>query len=357
MRAVKFSLYLMILALFMALAACGSKDAKSGGDGGEKKESKELVVVDFGGASSDAAKQAKYEPFEKEYGVEVKVVSPVDYGQLYAMLQSGNVVWDVVTADADMALKLANEGNLEKLDFDIIDKTDMDPNVVTDYTIGTYLSATAISYNTELIDPENHPKTWAEVWDTDKFPGKRTFWKYPLTVMEVALLADGVKPDELYPLDIDRAFKSLDKIKPEVKAWWSAGAQSVEMLDAKDVSVAGAWNGRILGAQVQGSPLAVEYNQAVIMTDSYIIPKGAPNKDLAQKFIAFASQPEPQAEFAKLMHYGPTNLAAYDLLTEEEKILLGEGGDDNVEKVYVDYSWWVDNIDEVNDRFNKWLLE
>ncbi|MFZ7942567.1 ABC transporter substrate-binding protein [Neobacillus sp. 19] len=357
MKKVKVGMYFLILALILALSACSSKSSNSKGDGKGKSEQKELVIVDWGGASSDAFKKTKYEPFEKKYGVKVKVVSPVDYGQLYAMLKSGNVIWDLVIADENMALKLAAEGNLEKLDFNIIDKTNIDPQVVTDYSIGNYHSATVISYNTELIDPNNHPKTWADVWDTKKFPGERTLSKIPISVLEVALLADGVNPDELYPLDVDRAFASLDKIKKHVKNWWSAGAQPIEMLDSKDVSVAGAWSGRIVDAKRQGLKMDVEYNQAVVQTASYIIPKGAPNKDLAQKYIAFASQPEPQAEFAKIMNYGPTNLAAIDLLTEDEKILLGEGGDGDIKKVYVDYKWWMENIDEVNDRFNKWLLE
>src|SRR5699024_3070138 len=131
----------------------------------------------------------------------VTVVSPTDYGQLKSMVDSGNVTWDVVTADNDMAVQLGNEGMLEELDYDIIDNSSFDPDHYTDYSIGTYLSSTAISWNTEEIDGET-PKTWEDVWDLEKFPGKRTFWEYPLTTFEAALLADGVDPDDLYPIDI-----------------------------------------------------------------------------------------------------------------------------------------------------------
>lgn len=343
-------LILVVVLLLMLLAACGSKDSKTDGDKGSKSD--KLVIVDFGGASSEAHAETKYKPFEEEYGVEVVVESPVDYGKLNAMMESGDVQVDVITADTDIALKMADEGKLEKLDYDVIDKSSIDPNVVTDYTIGNYLSATTISYNDEVTD--DVPADWEEFWNTDEFPGSRSIWKYPLTTLEIALLADGVEGDDMYPLDVDRAFESLDSIKGDVKTWWTAGAQPAELLASKDIDYAAAWNGRILGAQDDGAPLEVEYNEAVVMTDSYIIPKGAPNAELAQKYIAFASEAEPQAEFAKLMNYAPTNEDAYDLLSDEEKILLGAEETNNV---YIDYAWWAENFDEVNDRFNKWLLE
>lgn len=350
----KFQPSLLLVFVLAILVACGSSDdsTETSGSNSNNSEKKQLVIVDFGGASSEAAQKTKYEPFAEEYGVEVIVESPVDYGQLISMIDSGNVTWDVVTADHDIALKLAAEGKLEELDYSIIDSSGMDPDIVTDYTIGIYLSATAISWNTEAIDGEP-PKTWEDVWNLDKFDGNRTFWEYPLTTFEAALLADGVPPEELYPIDIDRALASLDKIKDQT-IFWSGGAQAIDMLNAQDVVLGGAWNGRVVDAKVQGSPLEVEYNQAIVMTDSYIIPKGAPNKEIAQQYLAFASQPKPQAEFAKLMHYAPTNLDAHDLLTDEEKVLLGTTVDTQIK---IDYSWWVDNIDEATDRFNKWLLE
>lgn len=341
----------------MSLAACSSGEKSTSSKASDSGSSpKELVVVDWGGASSDAAKKAEYEPFEKANNVKITVVSPTDVGKLKAMVQNKNVEWDVVNSDTDVAIRMGKEGLLEKLDYNTIDKKDIYPELVTDYSIGQEIFLTNIGYNTELFPNGNHPKSWAEFWDTKKFPGARGLYKTPMSTLEAALLADGVKPDKLYPLDVDRALKSLDKIKKDVKVWWETGAQPPQLLSTKEIALANAWNGRISAAKAQGSKVDNEFNQAIIMSTSWVIPKGSPHKDLAMKFIAYVSKPEPQAEYSKLIDYSPTNKKALDLLPDDVKQRLGENGDSN-NRVILDAKYWAENFDKVNEKFNKWLLQ
>ncbi|WLR52026.1 ABC transporter substrate-binding protein [Bacillus tianshenii] len=354
----KMSLWLMMVAVVMILAACGGNKASNEGDGDSAAPApKELVVVDWGGASSEAAQKAIYEPFEKANDVNVIVVSPTDTGKLMSMVQSGNVEWDVVNHDTDVALRLENEGMLEPLDYDVIDNTNVYPHLVTDHTIGLQLYFTNIAYNTEAFAEGTQPKTWAEFWDTDKFPGARSLYRSPMGTLESALLADGVKPDELYPLDVERALKSLDKVKGDIKTWWDAGAQPPQLLATKEVVASAAWNGRISAAQEEGSNVANEFGEALMMSTSWIIPKGAPNKELAQEFIAFAMQAEQQAEYSKLIDYAPTNQQALELLPEDVKERLGQTEEQLASQVPIDTKYWAENFEEVNERFNAWLLE
>ncbi len=358
----KVKLAALTLAVGATLAACGSGEQSAqtaGGDtgGGSATASKELVVVDWGGASSDAAKKSQYEPFEKENNVKVIVVSPTDVGKLKAMVVSGTTEWDVVNSDSDVALRLAKEGLLEKLDYSIIDKDGVYPELVTDYSIGQELYFTNIAYNTELFGKDNHPKTWADFWDTQKFPGPRSLYKNPMGTLESALLADGVEPDKLYPLDVDRALKSLDKIKKDIKVWWDAGAQPPQLLSTKEVAVAAAWNGRVSALSAQGAKIDNEFNQALGMSTSWVIPKGAPNKELAQKFIAYVSKPQPQAEYSKLIDYAPTNSKAIPLLPAEVVQRLGQTDESKKSQVLINIQYWADNFDQVNEKFNTWLLK
>lgn len=346
---------ILTVALFLSLlflTACSGKTANNQSG----TTSKELVVVDYGGAMSEAQKKSKYEPFEKENDVKITIVSPTDVGKLKAMVEGGNVEWDAVVADSDIALRLENEGLLEDLDFDIIDKSGFRPELVTTSSIGNELYFTNIAYNTDVFSEDNHPKTWKEFWDTEKFPGARSLHKSPMGTLEIALLADGVSPDELYPLDVERALKSLDKIKSEVKVWWDAGAQPPQSLATKEVVLAAAWNGRISSAQSGGAHIANEFNEALAMADSWIIPKGAPNKDLAQKFISFVSEPEQQAEYSKLIDYAPPNEKALDLLPEELKENIGRSSKDAETQITVNIEYWAKNFEEVNEKFNNWLL-
>ncbi|MFM1653635.1 polyamine ABC transporter substrate-binding protein [Brevibacillus sp. B_LB10_24] len=346
-----------IVALSLALTACGAQESSTSGASGSKQGSKELVVVDYGGDFSEMAKKYLYEPFEKANNVKITVVSPSDAGKLKAMVQSNNVEWDVLEIDTDIGIRLGNEGLLEKLDYSVIDKTNVIPELVGDYNVGCITYTTNIAYNAEVYSGDNHPKTWAEFWDTAKFPGPRGFYKSPTGTLEAALMADGVAPDKMYPLDVDRALKSLDKIKGDIKVWWETGAQSTQLLATKETHLSTAWNGRVSMAKTKGSKIDNEFNQSMLMSTSWIIPKGAPNKELAQKFIAFTLDPKVQAELSEHTDYGPANRKALELMPEDVKKRLGVTTEGLANQVIVDMEYWAKNFDAINDQFNAWLLQ
>lgn len=353
------------LLLTISLSACGSSGgdkaastgSSSSGAASSSSAQQQLVIVDWGGAITDAHKKAIFEPFEKQNNCKITVVSPTDYGKFKAMVQSGNVDWDVVNVDSDFVIRGGKQGLLEKLDYKVINKDGVMPELVNDYGIGAEIFSTAIGYNTNTFKGDAHPHNWAEFWDTAKFPGPRSLWKYPTGTLEAALLADGVAPDKLYPLDVDRAFRSLDKIKKDVKVWWNAGAQPPQLLANGEVAAAEAWNGRVSTAKAQGAPEEVEFNQGMMMGDSWVIPKGSQHKELAQKFIAYAVAPEQQAAFSKTIDYAPANKKALDLIPKDVQERLGQSPDKAKSQVLVNINWWVDNFDKVNERFEKWLLK
>jgi putative spermidine/putrescine transport system substrate-binding protein len=274
------------------------------------------------------------------------------------MIQSGNITWDVVTVDSDFATRGGKQGLLEKLDYSVIKTDGFDKKFISDYGIGAETFDVAIAYNTNVYSKDNHPKTWTEFWDSKKYTKARTMYKYPVGTLESALLADGVKPDQLYPLDVDRAFASLDKIKNNVNLWWTSGAQPPQLLSSGQNDIGVCWNGRITAAKTGGSPVDVEYNEAIVCGDSWVVPKGAKHKDLAMQFINFASTAEAQAQFSKLIDYAPTNSKALDLLPDDVKKRIGKSSSDaNTKQIIVDSEWWADNFDSVNERFEKWLLK
>ena len=181
-------------------------------------------------------------------------------------------------------------------------------------------------------------------------------WKWPVTVMEVALLADGVPTNKLYPLDVDRAFRSLDRIKTHVTLWWDTAAQFVQALTDQEVSMSLVWSGSITQTRKEGLPIAPVYNQMVLTGECWVIPKGAKNRDVALKFIAFASRPEQQAAHAMLIDNLPINRDAYKLLSPERAKQLPTLRD-RTNWAVINGEWWLNNFDKVSDRFNQWLLK
>ena len=208
----------------------------------------EMVFTSWGGTTQDAQKKAWVEPFEKTDGVKVKLDGPTDYGKLKAMVDSGNVDWDVVDVEGDFAVAAAKLGLLDSIDFNVVKKSDLDPRFTSNDYVGSFYYSFVLGYNKDALGGKA-PKTWADLFDTKKFPGKRTFYKWSAPgVLEIALLADGVAPDKLYPLDLDRAFKKLDTIKSDI-VWWSGGAQSQQLLASGEAPLGAFWNGRVFAVQ------------------------------------------------------------------------------------------------------------
>ena len=353
MKTIVFRMILIVVlicAVLFTLPCCKEAAKKNG-------QPEELVVLSWGGALQDAERETIFKPFEEKYNVRIREASPPDYGKIKAMIDEGKPEYDVMNVDADFVPRAVRQNLLEKLDFTVIDKIDLDPETVTEYSVGAEIFGNNITYNTTVYSKENHPKSWADFWDVKKFPGDRTFQKRPTPLLEMALLADGVKIADVYPIDIDRAFKSLERIKPYIKTWWETGAQSIQLLTDNEAALGMLWSGRVLTAQDQNLPIALELNESVLALDSWVIPRGAKHKELAMKFIAFATDPQIDANYATMYPYAPINLKSYDLLTDEVKSRIATNPEVRKTQLMTDVNWWLDNFDSVNDRFQKWLLE
>ena len=161
--------------------------------------------------------------------------------------------------------------------------------------------------------------------------------------------------DKLYPLDIDRAFKSLDRIKPSIAVWWEQGSQSEQLFNSGEVEIMQLWNGRATDLQRHGAPLYQVWNDAIITLSGIMVTKGAPNLAGAMKLVEFFGRPEPQAEWAKLMLYGPLNPKAFDHIDEETAKNLPTYPANYRNQVVSDDEWWGANWDKLNERFTGWL--
>ena len=259
----------------------------------------QLTVVNFGGANGAAQKKAYFEPFEKSTGT--KIV-PVEYNgeqaKIKAMVEAKKVTWDVVEVESPDLSRGCDEGLFEKLDWAKVgNKADFQPAAVHECGVGTFVWSTVMAYNADKL--KTAPATWADFWDTKKFPGKRGMRKGARYNLEFALMADGVKPADVYKVlatkdGAERAFRKMTELKPSIQ-WWEAGAQPPQFLVAGDVAMTTAYNGRIDAAQREGKNLQITWTGGIYDLDFWVMPKGTPNKEAALKYIALASSPDAQA--------------------------------------------------------------
>ncbi|WP_439360427.1 ABC transporter substrate-binding protein [Bradyrhizobium sp. DASA03007] len=324
----------------------------------EPSKPAQIVINDSGGEMQANMRKIFYQEFEKRYGIRVLTTSPPDLGQLRAMVISGNVSWTITELTGQEAIDAEKAGLLESLDLSIIDlsayphhlrkRRDVFPKSVY---------STVISYRTDKFRGENHPKSWADFFDVEKFPGMRSMQNTPVENLEFALRADGVAPDKLYPLDVDRAFKKLDSIKKHVAVWWTTGAQSGQALVDGEAVMGTAWNGRTWALMKQGAPLAIEWNQGAIKESAYGIPKGTPNAYWGQKFLALAAEPQPQGVYADVLGYPGLNPEAFKFVDPAVAPFMPTYPEHLSKQFWTNLAWWSENGNAVKERWSRWVLE
>lgn len=323
-------------------------------------KAKQLVVCNFGGGSQKVLTKVFFEPFEKETGIKIVPTSPPRLPKLKAMVESGNVEWDVVVLLDSWVERASKDNLLEPIDYSNIDKSDLFPDAVSKYGAGIFFFATGMAYSKEAYPKGNYPNTWAEFWDVKKFPGKRGMYKGAMEVLEFALMADGVSIDQMYPLDVDRAFKSLDKIKPHISLWWRRGQEPVQALVQREVDLSTAWLTRITGAERGGAPIGANLNQAILRVDMWGVPRGCKNKKEAMDFVAFTTDPMRQALLTNLMPFGPVSKKAFDYISTQAAENLFSSSKNAARMVILNPEgriWWGQNEAEVLERFQQWLLK
>jgi putative spermidine/putrescine transport system substrate-binding protein len=316
-----------------------------------------IVYATWGGSWEEAIRKAWFDPFTEQTGIEVVTVTGPDYGKLRAMVEAGNTEWDVAEVNPDFQTIGRRENLLETLSPNLIPAEDAtDPKILDDTSVPQVSWALVLTYNTNAFPTGEHPKDWAEMWDVERFPGKRAF---DSTVnngtLEAALLADGVAADQLYPIDVPRALESLSRLRDHI-IWYDTGAQQVQYWKDEQAVLGVGWDGRVIVAKEEGAPIDIEYNQSFLTYTVMVIPKGAPNKALAEQFLAYSFTPEAQAAAAIAMPYGPLNKKAFDLIPPERAEVLSGGPQMEGKSILVDQQWWADNLEQVQEEFTAWRL-
>jgi putative spermidine/putrescine transport system substrate-binding protein len=319
-------------------------------------EGKTLVYNSSGGIVEKVAKQVFAQPYEQQTGTKITFTAPVNFAKLKAMVESGNIEWDITELGPEDMIRGKERGYLEPIDYSVVDKSDFLPGLAYSHAVPAAFYSTVLAYNTQKFPAGKEPKSWADFWNVKKFPGPRSLPNYPYT-MEMALLADGVPPDKVYPLDEERAWKSLDKIKPHVSVWWTMPAKPAQLLADGEVDMAAAFNGRITGIQKEGVPVAIQWNQQILLVAYNAVVKGAKNKAEAMKYLAFMMKPDVQAAWVKIIPYPGPSKSMFDHLPQEVSKNLPTNPEYFKLGLKRDYAYWVKHEERLMEEWNAWMLK
>jgi putative spermidine/putrescine transport system substrate-binding protein len=347
----------------LLLAACGSSDSSTstssaGGSGTTSSGSKEVVINSSGGVIDEAYKACFWDAFEKKTGITVKATGEAASALvgLKQQVPTNTVQWDLTEIyDTDYgAIKKNNL--LMKLPLDKLPISSLKKEWYDDYGIWELPYATVLVYSTKKWpDGGPQPQKVTDLWNTKDFPGARGIQNNPYDNIEYGMeMAGKTNP---YPVDFDTAFSQLDKLQPSVKATWTSGAQSMQLLQSGQVDMATMWNGRAYSLIQQGFPGKMVWDGAVLHVSYWSIPKGAPHADAAVKLLAYMYDPaqtKADACFAKRMGYAIPNQGLDKILDAKTLSALATSEENLKLVIPVDAQWWTDNQAEAQQRWQKW---
>ncbi len=339
--------------LVLSLVAAGALAAAQAA-----AQDRTLTFTSYGGAYQEAQRNALLNPLEASEGVTFLEDTLSGIAEVRAQVRSGAVTWDIVDLGHSDCEAAEAEGLFEPLDYSMISTEGFDEGAYSETWIGTIYFSTVMGYRTEVYG-DNPPQGWADFWDVEGFPGLRSLRNNPVGTLEIALLADGVAFEDLYPLDYDRAFAKLDEIKPHIAVWWTSGAQSAQLLSDGEVDMISAWNGRLDAAAANGAKVAYTFNEGLASLDCLAIPKGAPNKDLAMEMLAKMVSPELAANYPTYINYGPTTSLAFETgkITPEMQAISPSAPENLASQVLIDAEWWGENRRDAQERWDAWITQ
>jgi putative spermidine/putrescine transport system substrate-binding protein len=321
-----------------------------------------LTVTSWAGDYGHAQAVAQMHPFAAANRIDVHIAEWE--GQL------SDLKGDVIDFELPKAVEACDRGMLEKIDATTLPVGDDGAAAAKDFVpgalgpcwVGSVVYSHLIIYSPRAF-PAGQPETLADFFNTAKFPGKRALkrssGKYNL---EMALLADGVAPAEVYPMlaseaGLARAFAKLSSLRSSL-TWYETDGEAPERIRDGEAVFATALNGQLYDPK-QTSSLGVIWDRQLYEFDAFGIPAGDPKKEMALNFIRFATGSKPVAGVASLYPVGPARRSGVSLTgknPETSADLRPFEPTTHFDTAFAeDDSWWHTHGDAVDAAWRNWL--
>lgn len=353
-RSVRGTLGVVVL---VVLAGCGGQTSSSSADGSAPAASSDEVVIEGGtGLFADCLRTQYYDAYTEATGTTV-LEAPEDDGivrpQLAAETGSYQVDVDFVSSP-DLVEKNGPE-ILEPIDYSLVPKDEIIEGLALEYGVGVNPNALVLGYNEDFLPEGATPEGIEDFFDLERFPGKRAIFEFLEShTIALALLADGVAPDELVPFDYDRAFAKLDTIKDEL-VFAQSGTDARSLLDSGEAPIQITFASRIKESLDAGQPAGIAWDGFSLFSDFMVIPKGDPNKDLAMDLVAFISSSEVSGNMSECVAIGPANTQAAVNPDVEDFLPTSHLDERHVVLTSPDFlAWTTEHSEEIFNMFQEW---
>ena len=319
-------------------------------------QARDLMVVGFGGGFQDNARKHLFQGYARATGAPVKDdVYNGEMARIAAQVKARDVTWDVVMVEAPELVRGCEDGTFEKLDWTVINRQKFVPGGTIACGAGAVGWGVALFYDQKRI--AQGPQTYAELWNVEKFPGKRSFRFTPKTTLEIALMADGVAFNDVYKVlatkpGQDRAFAALDRIKADI-IWWRSGAQPLQFVASGEVAYAVGFVGRTARAAAEGAAYPLMWQTLLYSFDYWAVVKGSPNTAEAMKLIQYMTEPAPLLALAQDWAVSPATKSVADdpAVRARNPAMVANHAEIGLS---INTEFWVEYGDDLEKRFNAW---
>lgn len=310
----------------------------------------------YGGAMQDGLRAAILDPMQADHPIVVQEYNILSgMSEIRTKVQAQSNEYDVVELYAGQCEQAANEGLLVPLDYSLIPNAEGIPeNMRGEYWIGFYGYSTVLAWNTEVYG-DNPPQSWADFYDTETFPGARAIAGLtPTTNLEIALVADGVPGDQLYPMDADRGFAKMNELLPDIAVMFQSGAQATQLALSQEVDMMSIFSSAIDAAIADGAPFDYTFDGAVMDVECLVVPKYSPNPEGAMRFINYMIDPDYQANMPEFASIGPLNQHAFGegRIPPEVAASVTTSPQNLANALILDKAYWAENGQALQERFD-----
>jgi putative spermidine/putrescine transport system substrate-binding protein len=333
-----------------------------------------LTVVTWPGDYGRAQANAMFHPFTEGHDVDLRIAQyDGDLAPLRTQVKTVHHVWDVIDLELPDAVRACRDGLLDRLDTSTLPpgphgvpaKDDFVPGALGPCWVASVVYSQIIAYAPARISGPR-PKVVEDFFDLRDYPGPRGLRRNSAKGnLELALLADGVKPAEIYPMletktGRARAFAKLDTIKPVI-VWGSRPADARALLADGKAVMTTMLNGDAFKAQAAGESIGTIWDRQLYEFDVFAIPKNDPRKKRAMDFIAFATRAGPLARMGQWMPYGPARKSAIAMVgTNPEtgtpmRAHLPTAPENFATAFRVDDEWWLNHQAQIEPHWRDWL--
>lgn len=336
-----------------------------------------LTIATWGGAYEKSQEIALFAPFTEKTGIKIETVPYSGSIEPLKLMDLDDMEnhWDIVDMVMSDNMEACDLGLIEPIDHELLldapDGTpateDFFPNTLAPCGVANVMYAMVIAFNIENYHNQR-PRRVADLFDLEMFPGKRALPRNPHALVEWALRSYDVPVSDLYNLlstnrGIDLAFRKLTQIKDHI-IWWDEPDEAVNLLVSGEALMAAGYNGRFFNAAVyEKHPIQTMWDGHVYEYGMWSIVKNTPRRDMAERFINFATETARMAEQAKYISYGPARSSAV------ERVWMDSGGAVDIRSylpthptnlakgIAKDYEWYSQVQDRLKHRFSQWIQE